>query len=61
MTDDDDNGLDTNTNVKTIKPNEAVEIFKQALYWAQCENVEQNELNVLRRLGDKDLFQVLLT
>ncbi|XP_053960593.1 tigger transposable element-derived protein 1-like [Anastrepha ludens] len=40
VTDDDDNDLDTSTNVQTIKPDEAVEIFNRALDWAQCENVE---------------------
>ncbi|XP_053960009.1 jerky protein homolog-like [Anastrepha ludens] len=44
---------------KTIKPNEAVEIFNRALDWAQCEIVEQNDLNVLRRLREKALLQVL--
>lgn len=55
--DDEENDLDT--NVQTIKPSEAVEILNRALDWAQCENVEQNDLNVLRRLREKALFQVL--
>lgn len=59
MTDDDDNDLDMSTNVQTIKPNEAVEIFNRALDWAQCENVEQNDLKVLRLLREKALLQVL--
>lgn len=57
----DDNDYDVDENLQTVKPSEAIEIFNRALDWAGCENVAQDDLNVLRRLREKAVFQLLET
>lgn len=55
----DDDAYDVHENLQTVKPSEAIEIFNRALDWAGCENVSQDDLNVLRRLREKAVFQLL--
>ncbi|XP_053960409.1 uncharacterized protein LOC128864681 [Anastrepha ludens] len=45
--------------LEKIKPTEAVEIFNKALIWATHEDVDQNDMSVLRRLREKAVLQVL--
>ncbi|XP_017481059.1 PREDICTED: jerky protein homolog-like [Rhagoletis zephyria] len=54
----DDDAYDVHENLQTVKPSEAIEIFNRALDWAGCENVSQDDLNVLRRLMEKAVFQL---
>ncbi|XP_039964097.1 jerky protein homolog isoform X2 [Bactrocera tryoni] len=44
-----------------IKRTEAVEIFKKAIRWAGHEDVDPNDVNVLRRLREKAVLQLLET
>lgn len=55
----DDDAYDVHENLQTVKPSEAIEIFNRGLDWAGCENVSQDDLNVLRRLREKAVFQLL--
>ncbi|XP_036325426.1 tigger transposable element-derived protein 2-like [Rhagoletis pomonella] len=55
----DDDAYDVHENLQTVKPSEAIEIFNRALDWAGCENVSQDDLNLLRRLRVKAVFQLL--
>ncbi|XP_054746163.1 uncharacterized protein LOC129250572 [Anastrepha obliqua] len=43
-----------------IKPTEAVDIFNKALIWAGHEDVDQNDMSVLRRLREKAGIQAHL-
>ncbi|XP_050325952.1 uncharacterized protein LOC126756729 [Bactrocera neohumeralis] len=44
-----------------IKRTEAVEIFNKAIRWAGHEDVDANDVNVLRRLREKAVLQLLET
>ncbi|XP_054726271.1 uncharacterized protein LOC129236092 [Anastrepha obliqua] len=46
-------------HLEKIKPTEAVEIFNKALIWADHEDVDQNDMSVLRWLREKAVLQVL--
>lgn len=45
--------------VNKIDANEAVEVFDKALEWAGQECIDQVDVNVLRRLREKAIFQTL--
>uniref|UniRef100_A0A034WUX8 Jerky protein homolog-like n=1 Tax=Bactrocera dorsalis TaxID=27457 RepID=A0A034WUX8_BACDO len=44
---------------KTITAREAIDIFNNALKWAESEMVEQKEINVLKNLREKAVFKVV--
>ena len=44
---------------KTTEAREAVDIFNNALEWAESEMVEQRVLNVLRELRERAVLKVL--
>ncbi|XP_037959124.1 jerky protein homolog-like [Teleopsis dalmanni] len=56
--DEPDEDCISEASVKII-PSEAVEIFNKAIQWASHEGVDQKDMNVLRRLRENAVFQVL--
>ncbi|XP_054087866.1 jerky protein homolog-like [Zeugodacus cucurbitae] len=58
--DDSDKGSVSEVEEK-IKRTEAVEIFNKAIRWAGHEDVDPNDVNVLRRLREKAVLQPLET
>ena len=44
---------------KKVEANEAVAVFNKALEWAESECIDQNGINVFRRLRKKALLQIL--
>ncbi|XP_039969779.1 uncharacterized protein LOC126764925 [Bactrocera neohumeralis] len=58
--DDSDEGSVSEVEEK-IKRTEAVEIFNKAIRWAGHEDVDPNVVNVLRRLREKAVLQLLET
>ncbi|XP_039968733.1 jerky protein homolog-like [Bactrocera tryoni] len=58
--DDSDEGSVSEVEEK-IKRTEAVEIFNKAIRWAGHEDVDPNDINVLRRLREKAVLQLLET
>ena len=44
---------------KRINASDAIDIFNKALEWAGDEGVDQSDVNVLRRLREKTVFQLL--